>query len=71
MRKKIFYMVLLLTPLLFFFGLRLLRFVIGSETDESLKSEVIHALCCGYAVSLGLWFQYRRVKKMQLPRDSR
>ena len=63
LRKGLLFIFLISTPLLFFFGLRLINFVIGSENTESIKSEVITAVFCGYAVSLGFWFNFLRKSK--------
>jgi len=60
MKKKIFFVALFITPLLFFWGKRLLELIIGNETHESLKIEIITAIFIGYGVSLGLWNLYRK-----------
>ena len=65
MRKKIFFILLFFTPILFFLGLRLLRYLIGSDIQESLKMEIIGSIICGYGVSLGLWYHYRRANKKE------
>ena len=63
MRKKIFFMLLIFTLVLFFFGMRLLKFIMGSESHESLGSEIILSIMCGYGGSIGLFFQYKNAKK--------
>ena len=63
LRKVLLFILLIATPLLFFIGLRLINYVIGIENNESLKSEVITSVFCGYAVSLGFWFNFLRKSK--------
>jgi hypothetical protein len=61
MRKKIFITLLFFIPVLFFFGMRLLRIITGNS--ESFESEIIGALLCGYGGSWGLWRLYRKANK--------
>jgi hypothetical protein len=63
MRKKIFMTLLFVTPVFFFFGIRLLDVIIGRDNQESLTGEIIGALLCGYGGSLGLWYLYRKANK--------
>ena len=63
MRKKVFFILLIFTPVLFFFGLRLLKYIVGSESHESFGSEIILSILCGYGASIGLFFQYKNTKK--------
>jgi hypothetical protein len=37
--------------------------LISGNPEESLKSEIIGALLCGYGASLGLWFSFRKLYK--------
>jgi hypothetical protein len=53
MRKKLFIALLLLSPILFWGGNRLLQIAIGNDNQESTKYEIVGALLCGYASSLG------------------
>ena len=63
MKKKLLFVILLSTPLWFFFGLRFLNYIIGSESQETLKQEIIGSLICGYGVSLGIWYNFLRKTK--------
>lgn len=62
-KKKVFMVLLFCFPILFFFGLRLLRFIFGYENAESLKSEIIGSIICGTLGSLALWNLYRKATK--------
>ena len=72
MRKRLFIVLLFLTPIFFFFGLRLLRFIMGTDYQETITKEIVEALIYGYTVSLGLWYHYRKgnlgVEKNRLAR---
>jgi hypothetical protein len=61
--KKVFKAFLFSTPILFFFGLRLLQFIFGYENAESLKTEIIGSIICGTLSSFGLWHLYRKAAK--------
>jgi hypothetical protein len=63
MKRKIFIILLFVSPIFFFFGHRLMRMIFTPERIESLKDEVILALMCGYGASLGLWFLDRKSRK--------
>jgi hypothetical protein len=63
MRKKIFLILLCITPVLFFFGMRLMRMIFSTEETESLKSEIIWAIIIGYGASLMLWNLERKIRK--------
>jgi hypothetical protein len=65
MKRKIFVILLFLTPVLFFCGHRLVKMVFPPDNLESLKMEIIGALMCGYGASLGLWYLDRKVSQKQ------
>jgi hypothetical protein len=63
MKRKIFIILLFLTPILFFLGMRLLHLIFPPDRPESLKSELTLALMSGYGASIGLWFLFRKAGK--------
>jgi hypothetical protein len=65
--KKLLILLLACTPILFFFGYHFLQMIIAPESAESIKSEIIGSVICGYAISFGIWNLYRKVNK----KDSR
>jgi hypothetical protein len=64
MKRKIFIIILLLsTPIIFFWAHRFLGMISHPERPESLKSEITGALMSGYGASIGLWFLFRKAGK--------
>jgi hypothetical protein len=56
MKKKTFLILLFVIPILFFGMYHFLLIITGSP--ESLKYEMIGAILCGGAISIGLWNLY-------------
>jgi hypothetical protein len=63
MKKIVFIILLFSAPIFFFFGYRLLRAIIGNDSQESLTAEIMGSIMCGYLGSYGIWNLYRKVNK--------
>jgi hypothetical protein len=50
MKRKVFIILLFLTPILLFFWMRLMHLIFPSDRPESLKSEITGAITGGYFV---------------------
>ena len=63
MKKKLFFVLMFISPVLFFFGLRFFNYIIGREYQETLKQEIIGAVMCAYTGCIGIWLLYRKQRK--------
>jgi hypothetical protein len=63
MKRKIGLILLFVSPVLYFFGIRFVRMIFQTERTESLKSEIITAIIIGYTISLALWYLDRKSRK--------
>lgn len=63
MRKKLFYIFLVLSPVIFFSINRLTQFIFGNDNSGSLKAEIISAVIVGYFWSYGMWTLNRKLMK--------
>jgi hypothetical protein len=63
MKRKLFIILLFVSPIFFFLGHRLLHVIFPPERSESLKYEIIGAIVCGYGASFGLWSLDRKSRK--------
>jgi H+/Cl- antiporter ClcA len=68
-REKLFIILLACTPIFFFFIYHFLLKIVAPESAESIKSEIIGAVICGYAISFGLWNLYRKDNKNKKIKD--
>jgi hypothetical protein len=61
--KRKILIILFITPVLYFFGIRLERMIFQMERTESLKSEIITAIIFGCTMSLYFWYLDRKSRK--------
>jgi len=61
--KKLFYVFLTCTPILFFFANELIIMLFPRETNESILIKIVSAIIIGYSISFGLWYLDRKNTK--------